>query len=141
MANSKTEEHLNLLSVFQFIYTGLMGLGIVFIFFHYKMMSMIMMNKELWEQSENTAPFDPEIFFEIFMWFYIVFGILLVIGMILNFLSGMYMRQKRNRLFSLVIGGINCVNVPLGTVLGVFTIIILNNEETKEMYSTEYRVE
>ncbi len=41
--------------------------------------------------------------------------------------------------FALVLAfaGIECVFIPLGTILGVFTIIVLSRESVKTLFSTE----
>jgi hypothetical protein len=49
-------------------------------------------------------------------------------------LSGNFLRQRRNFMFSFVIAAIACVQVPFGTLLGVFTIIVLSRSSTKVLY-------
>ena len=34
--------------------------------------------------------------------------------------------QRRNRSFCFVVACLSCFNVPLGTILGIFTILVLN---------------
>ena len=41
------------------------------------------------------------------------------------FFTGLGLQRCRWRVFCLIIAGLSCLNVPLGTVLGVFTIIVL----------------
>ena len=60
-----------------------------------------------------------------------------VIGMVLNLLSAGFLWQKRNRLFSIVIAGLDCLQIPFGTALGVFTIIVLSRESVRELYSRD----
>ena len=50
-------------------------------------------------------------------------------------MSGFFLRQRRRRTFSLVMAGINCMNMPLGTVLGVFTVIVLLRESVRQAYA------
>ena len=57
----------------------------------------------------------------------LVFGILTIV-------SGRYIAQKRHKNFSIVIGAISCLFMPLGTALGVFTIITLGNKEVLDLY-------
>jgi len=44
---------------------------------------------------------------------------------ILTILSGRAIASRRRRVFSLVMAGVNCVSFPFGTLLGVFTFIVL----------------
>ena len=39
--------------------------------------------------------------------------------------AGRFLAQRRHRLFCLVIAGINCLFLPYGTILGVFTFVVL----------------
>lgn len=55
----------------------------------------------------------------------------------LNVLSGFFLLQKRNRLFSLIIGGLNCLQIPFGTALGVFTILVLSRDSVRQLYAGE----
>jgi hypothetical protein len=50
------------------------------------------------------------------------------------FLSGRWLRARRNRTFSQIVAGFLCLNVPLGTVLGVFTFVVLGKAEAEELY-------
>jgi hypothetical protein len=38
-----------------------------------------------------------------------------------------------------VVAGINCLHIPLGTVLGIFTIVVLCRESVRELYEAETR--
>jgi hypothetical protein len=49
-------------------------------------------------------------------------------------IAGVKLRKRRNRMFCMVIGAIECMFMPLGTVLGVFTLIVLNKESIKQTY-------
>ena len=54
------------------------------------------------------------------------------------FLLGRKLRQRKNRTFSMVVAGVESVLlVPLGTVLGIFTLIALNKESVKGLYASE----
>ena len=53
----------------------------------------------------------------------------------LNVLSGLFLLKKRNRLFSLIIGGLNCLQIPFGTALGVFTLLVLSRDSVRHLYS------
>lgn len=48
--------------------------------------------------------------------------------------SGRRIAARRMRTFSLVMGGIMCVFMPFGTVLGAFTLLLLSNEDYRRVY-------
>ena len=49
-------------------------------------------------------------------------------------LVGRFLRARKNRMFCLVIACLNFMNAPLGTILGVFTIVILMQPEVKAQF-------
>jgi hypothetical protein len=48
--------------------------------------------------------------------------------------AGRYLSRHVNRTFCLVVAGIECVFTPFGTVLGVFTIIVLMRDSVRELF-------
>jgi hypothetical protein len=64
-------------------------------------------------------------------------GVLILIAFVVNVLSGFFLLQKRNRLFSLIVGGVNCLQIPFGTALGAFTILVLSRESVRQLYGEE----
>lgn len=49
-------------------------------------------------------------------------------------LAGCSLAARRRYMFCLVMAGIACAFMPFGTVLGVFTIIVLTQPLVKEMF-------
>ncbi len=126
-------DHLRLLAIFHFVVASLAIIGLGFLLLHYTLMHAVITNPEMWKNQEGGVP-PPEQFFAVFKWFYLFFGVLLVAGGLGNLISGVFIRKKRNRIFSLVIAGINCVQFPFGTVLGVFTFLVLLRDSVREIY-------
>lgn len=48
--------------------------------------------------------------------------------------AGHFLRVQRYYTFCLVVAAIECINMPFGTVLGIFTIITLVDEKAKAMF-------
>jgi hypothetical protein len=55
---------------------------------------------------------------------------------VLNILSGIWITKRINRTASMVIAGFNCLSVPLGLALGIYTFIILTDDQVKQEYSS-----
>ena len=55
---------------------------------------------------------------------------------IATIVSGRRMMRRRSRVFSIVVASIGCLSFPLGTTLGVFTIVILMRDSVKALYAT-----
>jgi hypothetical protein len=74
-------------------------------------------------------------------WFFIVFGGgFTLAGWILGILtifSGRCLARQRRRAFSLVVAGLNCLAIPFGTILGIFTFIVLLRPTVAMRYVTQ----
>jgi hypothetical protein len=128
-------DHLKLLSIFHFVAAGLALLGILFIVGHYALFHTFLSNRNMWENQKQGPP--PAEFFAMFKWFYLVFAVWTISSGVLNLVSGLFIRARKHRTFSLIVAGINCLHIPLGTVLGVFTIIVLMRDSVRELYEAE----
>jgi hypothetical protein len=45
------------------------------------------------------------------------------------------MAHRKHYTFCLVMAGVECLFMPFGTVLGVFTILVLNRQTVKELFT------
>jgi uncharacterized membrane protein len=50
-------------------------------------------------------------------------------------LTGRWLAARRHRTFCFVIACIECLNMPLGTALGVFTIIVMQRPSVRALFS------
>jgi Na+-driven multidrug efflux pump len=126
-------DHLRLLSIFHFVGACLAVLGLGFLAIHYLIFHAFLSNPDMWKNQKGGMP-PPKEFFAMFKWFYVVFAAWFVISAVLNVLSGIFIGRRKYRTFSLVVAIINCIHIPLGTVLGVFTIIVLLRPSVLEAY-------
>ena len=53
---------------------------------------------------------------------------------ICNIVSGRCIRRRRAHLFSLIVSGVNCLNMPFGVALGVLTFIVLLRQSVQTLY-------
>lgn len=118
------QQHLRLLGIFHYIYGGFAFLGLCFLCGHYFLMRFVMTKAA--ESGTNQA--EAAQMEQMLSWFIIIYilGALfcIVIG-IGNILCGGFLQKRRNRIFILIVAGFNCLNMPLGTALGVFTFLVL----------------
>ncbi len=128
------DEHIKLLSIFHFVIAGLAFCGIAFLILHYFMMSTVFSNPDIWK-SQKDAPPLPKDLLKAFVWFYIFLGLIFGVAGTLNCLSGLFLHKRRHRIFSIVVGGLNCLQIPFGTLLGVFTILVLSRNSVREKYA------
>ena len=114
-----------MLAIFHFVFAGLAVVGIAFLCIHYFAMS------KLWEHHNGMGPGSQESF-AIFKWFCLVMGVLIAGCGVANLLSGIFLRRT-HRVFSLVVAALNCMNMPFGTMLGVFTIVVLLRDSVRTL--------
>jgi hypothetical protein len=73
-----------------------------------------------------------------FGWMFFAIGLLFfLIGEAISIciiISGRFIAKQKKYLFSFVLGCIQCAFFPFGTVLGVFTIVILSRDSVKTLY-------
>lgn len=130
--NKKDIQHLRQLSIFHFVAAGLALFGLAFLFLHYSIMQAVFTNPDFFKGSKSMPP--PADFFAMFKIFYVVFGTWFIASGIINLISAVFLRQRKNRTFSMVVAGFNCLHMPLGTVLGIFTFIVLGRDSVSELY-------
>ncbi|MGB8352978.1 MAG: hypothetical protein WCD79_03750 [Chthoniobacteraceae bacterium] len=134
-------DHLQLLAIFHFIGGGLALIGLLFIFGHYMVFHAFFENPQVWTQVQHQNPqqafpqqFPPQQFFMMFRFMYVIFAVWFVGSGVLNVISGFCISARKHRTFSIVVAAINCLHIPLGTVLGVFTIIVMMRDSVREIY-------
>ncbi len=138
----KDKDHVLLLSIFHFVIVGLGAMGMVFLLFHYMMMSTMFDNPHLWDNMKDKdgnpvqMPFNPTQFFKAFRWFYLMMAAWGLVSMIVNLIAGFRLRQWHSRTFLLFVAGFNCINFPFGTVLGVFTILVLTRDSMRGRFDS-----
>ena len=127
-------EHLRLLSIFHYIVAGLTALCACFPLIHFTIGMLMLFAPEVFK---GNHPNNPDELWFIGIIFIIFPGLFILSGWTLAFfilLAGRNLASRRRYTFCLVIAGIMCVIVPFGTVLGVFTIIVLVRPSVKELF-------
>jgi len=138
---SKDAEHLRALVICHYIKAGLTLLMSAFIPLHYAIMRMVFTNPEFTKGMERAKtsgqpmPFDPQQFFALFQWFYVIAGVFMLADVILTVVSGRFIQRRVNRTFSIVVAGFLCLFFPFGTILGIFTIIVLTRDSVARLYA------
>ncbi len=131
-------DHLRLLSIFSYVSAGLALLGLVFIVFHYSMMQVMMNTPEMFQGPHGSRDPNPALLFRkmfgMMIWFCLAWGLWGVLLAVLNVLAGYFLGLRRNRTFCLVVAGMNCIRIPLGTTLGVFTFVVLMRDSVRQLY-------
>jgi hypothetical protein len=128
----RDREHLDTLAAFHYILGGLQCLGLVLIPLYAVYIYFVFCTDAL---MPGQTPFPPE-FGWILEGFLGVAFVLSGIWAVCLWLTGRDLRLRRQRTFCFVIACIHCIQVPLGTVLGIFSILVLRRESVKELFRT-----
>jgi hypothetical protein len=130
---SRDEEHLRILSILYYVFGGLGVFGGLFPLI-YVALGVAFVSGAMGAPGKGGAGGPPP---EI-GWIFIVGGgvfSLLVWSMAACTLFTAYnLSKKRRYLFCFIIACISCASVPLGTILGVFTIVVLARPGVKELF-------
>lgn len=125
---------MRILGIFHFVAAGVAFLGVGLLYMHYTTIHALLAEPIPLKNQPGSGP-STEDFFGIFKWFYLMIGTLAVAGGFGNLLSGLLIVRRKLRIFSLIMAAVNCVMVPFGTVLGVFTMVVLLRPSVREVYA------
>jgi hypothetical protein len=126
-----TEEHLRLLSIFHYVVAAFASLFALFPTIHL-VIGLAMLSGRL--PGHSTGGEDMRWlggFFVAFAGAWIVMGLSFAVCVVV---AGLSLAKKKRYTFCLVVAGLECVFVPFGTVLGVFTLLVLTKDDAKAMF-------
>ena len=126
-------EQLRILSIFHFVIAGLMAmLGSVPII-HLVIGLSLLTNAQDMGAVDGGPPMAL-----IGVMFTLIPSLLIVLAWgtaALLVVAGIRLRQQRSHTFCLVMAAISCCFFPFGTVLGVFTILVLSRPSVRRLFS------
>lgn len=117
----ETERHLDLLAIGHYVVAGLTALLACLPILHFGI-GLVMGLRQQW--------------FGLFL--AALSGAMIAIGFawaICTLVAGRRLAQRRSHTFCIVIAGLNCTLFPFGTVLGVFTLLVLLKPEVKVRFN------
>jgi hypothetical protein len=131
--NNEDARHLDLLAVFHYVVGGVMAFFSCMPFMHV-IMGLMMISGAFFEHTNGSAP--PDAFIG---WIFLIMGsVFILFGWALSIciiLAGRKLKQRKSRMYCMVVAGIECMFMPFGTVLGVFTLIALNKDSIRQSYA------
>jgi len=125
-------EHLDLLSTFHYVVAAVAALCACFPFLH--LFTGIAMLSGTFDTPAASQDFPNHLF----GLFFVVFAAAVILlgwaFAICVFLAGRYLRERTHYTYCLVIAGVACMFMPVGTVLGVLTIVVLQRPTVKQIF-------
>ena len=126
---NQDREHLKLLSIFHYVVGAMTALFACFPLIHLAIGIAMLCGAF---DGRDAPPRVLGLLFVIFATIFILCGWVLAACMII---AGDKLARYRARTYCLVIAGIECIFMPFGTVLGVFTIIVLMRDSVKGLFA------
>jgi len=132
---SKDQDQLRLLSIFHYVVGGMAALFSFMPLFHLGFgLLLVLAPEKFFAHGPPPPPFLGWMFI-------IIAAVLIVIGLALAILiltTARFLAKGRHYVFCFVVAAIECVFMPFGTVLGIFTIIVLSRDSVKELFKTNH---
>jgi len=129
---TQDEDQLRLLSIFHYVVGGLAGFFALFPIFH-----LIVGLLFIFAPNKFAGKGEPPPAF--IGWFFVIFAaVFIALGWVLAafvFTAGRFLARRKHYLFCLVMAAVECIFMPFGTVLGVFTLIVLMRESVKQLFT------
>jgi cytochrome bd-type quinol oxidase subunit 2 len=132
---NQDKEHLRLLAIFHYVVAGLAALFSFFPLLYTTIGAIFIFAARHGTPKPGEEP-QPEFNGWIFA---IVGSLLFLLGIaiaICILIAGRSLAKRTRYWFALVVACIECLFIPFGTILGVFTIIVLSRESVKALFST-----
>jgi hypothetical protein len=135
---NQDQEHLELLSIFHYIVGGIAALFSFFPIVYLILGTLFIVAPGRIQGSGSPPP-------AFLGWIFIILGgSIMLVGLafaVCVILTGRYITKRRHYIFCLVIASLNCLFMPFGTILGVFTIVILMRPSVKELFGPRKNLE
>ena len=131
---NQDKEHLRLLAVFHYVVAGFAAL-VSFFPLLYSIVGVFLLYAAQHPGPGNQEP--PPAFLG---WIFIVLGALFFLAgvtmAIYILIAGRCLSRRKAYSFALVVACIECLFIPFGTILGVFTIVALSRESVRTLFLT-----
>ena len=131
MTPDQDQQHLQLLSIFHYVIGGITALFACFPIFHLIFGLSFLVGSIATPTEEGIPMAAVGAMFTIFPACIILIGWALAASIAL---TGYYLSKRLHYTFCLVVAGVECIFMPFGTVLGVFTIIVLVRPSVKALF-------
>jgi hypothetical protein len=130
---NRDKEHLQLLTIFHYVVAGLAAL-----FFFFPLVYTTVGAIFIFAARHGTAKPGEELPPEFLGWIFAVIGsVLFLIGLamaICILIACRSLAHCKQYSFALVMACIECLFIPFGTILGVFTIVVLSRESVRGLF-------
>lgn len=128
------QQTMKILSILWYVYAGLNVLGICLGLVYVVVGVVVFSNEQAFADSDPNAP-PPGLFGWLFTGMGAFAALIALLAAVLSFLCARRLNDRRGRVFCIVVSSLACLNVPLGTVLGVYTLITIMRDDVKASFT------
>ena len=125
-------EHLRLLSIFHYVVSGVSAFIACIPIIHLVIGLIFIFAPGMFGTGSNQPP-------AFVGWLLVgVAGVFILLGWIFAvfvLVAGRFMARRKHYQLLFVVACVECLFIPFGTVLGVFTILVLNRPSVKELFN------
>ncbi len=132
MLINRDDEHLRLLTIFHFVCAGMAALFACFPVIHLVLGLVMLLRPQVFGPAKDPPPHFIGLFMVIFASAFILSG--WTYAALLAW-AGRCLARRKHYMFCLVMACVACLFMPFGTVLGVFTIIVLTRPSVQTLFS------
>jgi hypothetical protein len=129
---SKDEGDLNLLSILHYVWTGLFGCSTLGLVAYFIAIAGFVANAP---SGPHGNPHDQEVAAGVVGVIGVVMFVIMVPLSVLHLLAAAGLKKRARYTLILVVSGLACLSFPLGTALGVFTIVVLMRPSVKALFA------
>jgi hypothetical protein len=133
---NQDEDHLRLLAIFHYIVAGLAALFSFFPLLYAGMGGFFIwaaQHPSRMQTGEPPPPFLGWIFIAVGSFCFFL-GLVMAICILL---AGRALARRTRYTLAFVIACLECLFMPFGTILGVFTLVVLSRQSVKQLFATE----
>ena len=130
---NRDEEQLKLLAIFHYVVAGLAALMALFPVIHLILGLVLILAPHEFQGSGQPPPAFVGWLLVLFAGGFILLGWTMAVFILT---AGRFLTQRRHYTFCLVMAGVECLFMPFGTVLGVFTIVVLTRDSVKLLFGS-----
>ena len=130
---NQDEEHLRLLSIFHYVVGGITALFACFPFIHLAVGIGLISGAFPTGPGQESPPLWAGWLFIVIASVMIFIGWALAVAVLV---AGKFFGRHDHYMYCFVVAAIECLLMPFGTVLGVFTIIVLSRPSVKALFQS-----
>ncbi|NMF86263.1 hypothetical protein [Nodosilinea sp. P-1105] len=131
-SHAQDRERLKVLSIFHFIVAGLVLALSLFSLIFVAIGGAVLLDPASLGTTDNDPPAAlAGVIFLVIGAAFLLYGFILAVALVL---SGRWLRQQKHYWYSVVIACVALLFTPIGTVLGLITLVILLQDSVRELY-------